>query len=134
MAGKKMAISAEKFNEVRMKYAGQKLEKDQLKEIFKNEIGFYLSNKWLSVLTDNKVLNPYKLGKKKAYIFSYSPIHKDRLHNMHTEVCKYMKEHNVKVIKEVPYIEVCDPIEEAVKLLKEQGYKIYKPTTTFEEV
>lgn len=27
-----------------------------------------------------------------------------------------------------------NPIEEAIKLLKENGYKIYKPTTTFEEI
>ena len=44
---------------------------------------------------------------------------------------KYLEKKD-KMSKEV--LVSTNPIEEAIKLLKENGYKIYKPTTTFEEI
>lgn len=44
---------------------------------------------------------------------------------------KYLEKKD-KMSKEV--LVSTNSIEEAIKLLKENGYKIYKPTTTFEEI
>lgn len=48
---------------------------------------------------------------------------------------QYNKRYLEKKSKESKEVSVStNPIEEAIKLLKENGYRVYKPTTTFEEI
>lgn len=49
-------------------------------------------------------------------------------------VNKYQSKTSNKSETKSEEVVLIDPIKEAIKLLKENGYKIYKPTTTFEEI
>ena len=124
---------AEKFNQMRIDKAGQKLTKEQLIKCFKEYLNCCLTPGWMKILQKYNIINPYHLGKRTAYVFCYSPVHKEKLKHIYIEVLEYGRNKKCK-IEFVEEIKIVDQIQAAIELLKSNGYKIYKPTTTFEEI
>ena len=129
----------ELFNEVRIKYVGQKLSKTKLVEICKEELGFNLDQDYLKFFIENNILTTEKKGKKRAYYFTYKPVYYQKLQQWWKDICEFRKQrrnkYNTKHTEEQVYeVSVVDPIDEAISLLKSYGYKILKPVNTWEEV
>lgn len=135
---------AKKFNSIRMKYCGQKLPKEKFKSIFKEELNLKIDSVWISQFIKFEVIEKIKQNKKRGYVFSYKPVFIEKLKNIYSEVNKIRNYYNRNQImkKKAPKIEssiveevqIIDPIEEAIKLLKNNGYKVYKPIIEFKEI
>ena len=119
----------EKFNKLRMSVAGQKLSKKQLKSLFEEHLDTNLSPAWMHVLRKHEILLEHRKGRQHAFSFCCTPVHKEKMKSLLTEI----KEYNKKHIKPKLAIQM-DAIQDAINLLKENGYRILKPTTTFEEI
>lgn len=75
------------------------------------------------------------IGKKEGYTFkskdpifygSFAKILETKIQNHDLYVKKFRKKENVS--------QKADDVEKMISFLKERGYKIYKPITTFEEI
>lgn len=125
-----------KFNGIRQKLVGRKMDKRELINIFKTEMNFNLNSCWLKYLLKYGVLERVRSGFKHAFVFSYTPCHIQKLQIIQKEVLNYQNSHKMR--KEP---QACtDPVNQetevvaAIKLLKENGYKILKQTVTYEEI
>lgn len=145
---KRTTIDAEftkKFNSIRMRYCGQKLPKEKLESIFKEELDLKIDSVWLSKLVEAEVIDRVKFGKKRGYTFSYKPVFIEKLKNIHNEVVKtwnyYNRHQNMKkkapketVTPVVEEVQIVTPIEAAIKLLKDNGYRVFKTIINYQEV
>lgn len=126
-----------KLNAMRIDNLNGQYNLTAIKELFKKYLDIYLSGTWVMYLLRYKVINSVKIGKKCLYSFTTFPVHIEKVKNMYADIVAYNKEHYNKkkqVVEEPIVVEVSDPISEAIKLLKENGYRIYKQKITFEEV
>ena len=134
-----------KFNSIRMRYCGQKLPKEKLESIFKEELDLKIDSVWLSKLIEAEVIDRVKSGKKRGYTFSYKPVFIEKLKSIHGEVVKtwnhYNRNQNMKknapketVTPVVEEVQIVTPIEAAIKLLKDNGYRVFKTVINYEEV
>lgn len=134
MNRKKEKITVElckKFNTVCNTYATRKFKRSELIELFKNEFNINIIPVWLSKLIQHNVIIAEGPTNNKYYFFNKGPILIKKLQNIHQEVINtwaYYNRNNPKSNKSSM------TIEEAIKLLKENGYKVYKPITEFKEV
>lgn len=119
-----------KFNETRIEKAGQKLSKDSMKRELEN-LGFHTNQGRLSEMIKLGIIEKHRKGRKYAYSFTYSPVYKEKFHTWQDN-CAKMWRKNQKADKEISV----DKIQQAIDLLKQNGYTIYKRviTETFEEV
>ena len=146
---KRTTIDAEftkKFNSIRMRYCGQKLPKEKLESIFKEELDLKIDSVWLSKLVEAEVIDRVKSGKRRGYTFSYKPVFIEKLKNIHNEVVKtwnhYNRHQNMKKKKApketvtpiVEEVQIVTPIEAAIKLLKDNGYRVFKTVINYQEV
>ena len=145
---KRTIIDAEftkKFNSIRMRYCGQKLPKEKLESIFREELDLKIDSVWLSKLIEAEVIDRVKSGKRRGYTFSYKPVFIEKLKNIHNEVVKtwnhYNRNQNMKknapkepVTPIVEEVQIVTPIEAAIKLLKDNGYRVFKTVINYEEV
>lgn len=135
MSRKREKITVElckKFNTVCNTYANRKFRRNELVELFKNEFGITVDPVWLSKLIQHSVIISEGPTNNKYYFFGKGPILIKKLQNIHQEVINtwaYYNRNNPKSNKSSMMT-----IEEAIKLLKENGYKVYKPITEFKEV
>ena len=131
---KKEKITVElckKFNTVCNTCVNRKFRRNELVELFKNEFNITVDSVWLSKLIQYNVITSEGPTNNKYYFFSKGPILINKLQNVHQEVINtwaYYNRNNPKSNKSSM------PVEEAIKLLKENGYKVYKPITEFKEV
>lgn len=127
-----------KLNEMRIDNINGQYNLTAIKDLFKKYLDIYLSGTWVMYLLKYKVINSVKIGKKCLYSFTTFPVHIEKVKSMYSDIISYNQEHynkkKVSVVEEPAIVEVSDPISEAIKLLKENGYKIYKQRITFEEV
>ena len=126
-----------KLNEMRMANLNSQYNITAIKDMFKKYLDIYVSGTWIMYLLKYKVINSVKIGKKCLYSFTTFPIHIEKVRTMYADIIAYNQEHYNKkkqVVEEPIVVEVSDPISEAIKLLKENGYRIYKQKITFEEV
>ena len=134
-----------KFNSIRMRYCGQKLPKEKLESIFREELNLKVDSVWLSKLIEAEVIDRVKSGKKRGYTFSYKPVFIEKLKSIHNEVVKtwnhYNRNQNMKknapketVTPIVEEVQIVTPIEAAIKLLKDNGYRVFKTVINYEEV
>ena len=122
-----------KVNELRIDNLNGQYNLAAIKEMFKEKLNIYLSGTWIMYLVQYKILNPVKIGKKYLYSFTTFPVHKEKLKNMYNDILNYNRSHSKKV-PQLTEVEVLNPIEEAIKLLKENGYKILKQTVEYKEI
>lgn len=153
---KRTTIDAEftkKFNSIRMRYCGQKLPKEKLESIFKEELDLKIDSVWLSKLIEAEVIDRVKSGKKKGYTFAYKPVFIEKLKNIHSEVVKTWNHYNrnqknmkknapkepvtpiVELVTPImEEVQIVTPIEAAIKLLKDNGYRVFKTVITYQEI
>ena len=150
---KRTTIDAEftkKFNSIRMRYCGQKLPKEKLESIFKEELDLKIDSVWLSKLVEAEVIDRVKSGKRRGYTFAYKPVFIEKLKNIHSEVVKTWNHYNRNMKKNAPKepvtpivepvipiteeVQIVTPIEAAIKLLKDNGYRVFKTVITYQEI
>lgn len=111
------------FNKMREQLVGRELKREECRAILV-ELGYSKNEKWLAAITHG-VNPPIVRVKRGVFVFNGKPVFKDRLQtawNRYTETTNVSR--NVKSCT----------ISQAIMVLKEAGYKIYKPVTQFEEV
>ena len=134
MSRKKEKITVElckKFNTVCNTYTNRKFKRNELVELFKNEFDITVDSVWLSKLIQYNVIIAEGSTNDKCYSFFKGPILINKLQNVHKEVINtwaYYNRNNPKSNKSSM------TVEEAIKLLKENGYKVLRPKTSYEEV
>ena len=147
---KRTIIDAEftkKFNSIRMRYCGQKLPKEKLESIFREELDLKIDSVWLSKLIEAEVIDRVKSGKRRGYTFSYKPVFIEKIKNIHSEVVKTWNRYNrnqKSMKKNAPKeetitpvaeeVQIVTPIEAAIKLLKDNGYRVFKTVITYQEI
>lgn len=125
------------FNKIRTEFAGIVLTRKDLQTLMKDRFGFYLTNDLFKEMERMHIINSTgRSGRCILYKFSTEPIYKGKLENWYKNVRTRHNEciRNSRSKKEAPVVVIEDPIQEAIKLLKEKGYKIYKPICTWEEI
>lgn len=131
MSKKREKITAElckKFNTVCNTHVNHKFRKNELIELFKNEFGITVDSVWLSKLIQYNVITAEGSTNDKYYTFSKGPVLIGKLQNIHQEVINTWAYYNRNNPKSAM------TIENAIKLLKDNGYKVLKPKTSYEEV
>jgi hypothetical protein len=131
MSKKREKITAElckKFNTVCNTHVNRKFKRNELIELFKNEFSITVDSVWLSKLIQYNVITAEGSTNDKYYTFSKGPILINKLQNVHQEVINTWAYYNRNNPKSAM------TIESAIKLLKDNGYKVLKPKTSYEEV
>lgn len=116
------------FNTIRQRYVGKEMTGDQIK----SHLAFALNRKIHSSLFKSLVdgENPPVIRVKRGkYVFNPKPVHIERLQ---LAFDAYTKNANPRQYKTGKYTKVT--IEEAIAILKENGYKVYKQIIKYEEV
>lgn len=114
---------AAKFNKVREAYVGKILTRPQIKEILVG-MGYPKYEKLLQLMAkgENPPIVRVSFGK---YSFNPKPVFMGRLQQVWDNRKKYEPTKQAK-----PSITVV----EAIKILKDSGYKVLKPVTEYEEL
>lgn len=124
-----------KFNEIKKEFGSKVFTHAEIVEVLK-EKGFRNLSTLIQGLTKCKIIIPADTSKKGGSVFSSigTPVYIKTLERA-IEIADTLRHGYQKAYYNKQKItESIDPIAEAIKLLKENGYKIYKPTTRFEEI
>lgn len=124
-----------KFNEIKKEFGSKVFTHAEIAEVLK-EKGFRNLSTLVQGLVKCKVIIPASNSKKGGSVFSSigTPVYIKTLERA-IEIADTLRHGYQKAYyNKRKVIESIDPIAEAIKLLKENGYKIYKPTTRFEEI
>lgn len=124
-----------KFNEIKKEFGSKVFTHAEIAEVLK-EKGFRNLSTLVQGLVKCKIIIPASNSKKGGSVFSSigTPVYIKTLERA-IEIADTLRHGYQKAYYNKQKItESIDPIAEAVKLLKENGYKIYKPTTRFEEI
>lgn len=125
------------FNKIRTEFSEVSLTRKDLQNLMKDRFGFYLTSRLFTEMEKLHIINNVgKSGRCLLYKFSTEPIYKGKLENWYKNARTHHNEavKNLRNKKNTQIVIIEDPIQEAIKLLKENGYKIYKPICTYEEI
>ena len=125
------------FNKIRTEFSGISLTRKDLQTLMKDRFGFYLTSGLFTEMEKLHIINNAgKSGRCLLYKFSNEPIYKGKLENWYKNVRTHHNEtvKNLRNKKNTQVVVIEDPIQEAIKLLKENGYKVYKPVCIWEEI
>lgn len=117
-----------KFNTLRMAMQNEKLSKEQVIKLIKEEVGFTINSTWFAALIKHDILKRSRQGKKHFFTFCEHPVYVEKLRNLHKEVNNNKKHTGEDTISEA------DAIANAIKLLKSNGYKVLKQIINYEEI
>lgn len=109
------------FNELRMRIGLIPYKKVQMQEMIAKIIP--CNDNYWPILVKLGIVEHKREGKKHFYMFTSSPVHIEKFNEYSRECSRTCKDKNPKL-----------NIEEAIKLLKEAGYKIYKKIEKYEEI
>ena len=121
-----MKISEEQvkaFNELRLKIGLVPYPKTKMQEMISKIIP--CNDNYWSILTSMGIIEHIREGKKHYYMFTSSPIHLEKFNTYAKKCSEIIKKYGQKKTNN---------IEEAIKLLKENGYRIYKKIEKYEEI
>lgn len=123
---------ARRFNTLRIEMQNEKLSKEQVIKLIRERVGFTVNSDWLAILIKYDILKRSRQGKKHFFTFSEHPVYVEKLRNLHKEV----KRNKIRVKEDITEdaITEADAIMEAIKLLKNNGYKILKQVINYEEI
>lgn len=113
----------ERLNSLRILYSGKGIYARDLFNLFKQELG------WTNTATVQKICNEVFIKVDRGvYAFPKIPIYIGKLQNIFDDVAHqrskiYAEKKHIQTVE--PEV-VKDPIQDAIKLLKENGYKITK--------
>lgn len=110
----------QRFNSLRTLYHGQTLKYLDISKLFAVEFG------WKSyTLVSSLVGKLFIKVERGKYVFPKDPIYIGKLQNIFDELAKQRK-HSYEEKKKASEVVIINPISEAIKLLKENGYKVIK--------
>lgn len=118
-----------KFNEIRNEFAGVKLSKDDVLKAFAD---LKIKANHITFFVKHGVFTLDRSDKKYTYILPTTPVYIEKLRIIYKDMSDIKKQYNNVANKQK--VESVDDIEAAIELLKSHGYKVYKPTTSYEEV
>lgn len=120
-----------KFNEIRNAFSDTELDKNELLEAFAD---IHMKSHHIATFVKHDVFTLHRLGKKCTYTVSSTPVYIEKLRVIYKEISSTMKQYAQNKSENKPVVKCDNDIEAAIKLLKSEGYKIFKPTTSYEEV
>lgn len=120
-----------KFNEIRNEFAGVKLSKEDVLEAFAD---LKMKANHITFFVKHGIFTLDRSDRKCTYILPTTPVYIEKLRVVYKDMSDLMKQYNNSTDKKKIVTEPVNDIEAAIKLLKSHGYKIYKPTTSYEEV
>ncbi len=131
MKGKKIITEQDVllFNMFRENMKGKKLSRKEMKEALHKELAYTNHDSMLKALT-NGVNPPIVRVSRGVYQVSKEPVYIKRLQTAFDE---YTKCANPRCYENGKYEEKIS-IDQAIKVLKDAGYKVLKPITQYEEV
>jgi hypothetical protein len=115
------------FNQVREEFAGVELSFNEMEEALKRTDCVPYNKAYIRAMRDAGVL----LQSGKKLLFTDTPVHFNTLAKV---IEKFRKAHNAYQKAWYKNKTTKPTVEEAIAILKEAGYKIYKPSTTYEEI
>lgn len=118
------SIETKRFNEIRMEFAGKWFKKPEIQRIIEQVIP--ANNNYFPRLIELGIIERQKSGKGFIYKFTITPIHQEKLISYEKSIRNYNKSKNNKNFE--------SKIEEAIELLKENGFRIYKKVENYEEI
>lgn len=131
MKGKKVITEQDVllFNMFRENMKGKKLSRKEMKEALHKELAYTNHDSMLKALT-NGINPPIVRVSRGVYQVSKEPVYIKRLQTAFDEYthCANPRNYVTGTHVRVP------SIEEAIKVLKDAGYKVLKPITQYEEV
>ena len=117
------------LNWKRESMAQQTMDLTQLKDVLKS-LGYCTSGNFIKCITSGE--NPPIIRMERGkYVFNPKPIHIDRLKKVWDDYCYYGRN---RVNKNTDEAQLKLDISRAIALLKQNGYKVYKPTIRYEEI
>lgn len=128
--GKHVVSNSEiaQFNMVRLNLAQKQMSRTELKEQMKQKMGYHMHDMMIKAMCTGP--NPPIIRVARGlYVVNPEPVHIKRLQ---TAWDTYTKCANPRHYKSGQY-ELKPTIEQAIKVLKEAGYKVLKPVTQYEE-
>ena len=118
-----------KFNLTRTDMRGKEYSQQQMREELNRRMGYSKAAAMLRALCDG--INPPIIKVRRGvYAVNPKPVFKDRLQLSWDEYTKFANPQNYKNGKHEPNVSV----EQAIKILKEAGYKVLKPVTQYKEI
>ena len=118
-----------RFNWTRDNLKGREFNQVEIREELHKKMGYSKAAGMLRALCDGA--NPPILKiKRGVYCFNPKPVYIERLQTVWDVYTKYANPQNYKNGKHEHHVS----IEQAIKVLKDAGYKILKPTVQYEEV
>lgn len=131
MKGKKVITEQDVllFNMFRENMKGKKLSRNEMKEALHKELAYTNHDSMLKALT-NGVNPPIVRVSRGVYQVSKEPVYIKRLQTVFDE---YTHCANPRCYENGKYEEKIS-IDQAIKVLKNAGYKVLKPITQYEEV
>lgn len=118
-----------RFNMMRENLSGKEFNRTQMLEELKKKMAYNKSDAILRALSDG-VNPPIIKVRRGVYCMNPKPVYRDRLQTAWETFTKFANPQNYKTGAYKQAI----PIEEAIKVLKEAGYKVLKPVVQYEEI
>lgn len=109
------------FNTCRMNNIGKIFSNEEITKLLK-DLGFGGN---ITAMLISKHMYSQRDGKKKLYSFTHNPLHKSAIEALYEENRRYQREYHQDNKNSVK--ETATPLEEAITLLKKQGYELRKP-------
>lgn len=118
-----------RFNSVREITKGREFKRSEIIQTLNEELGWPKSSPYLLMALCEGINPPIVKVRKGVYIFNKEPVYKARLghafkrYTQYTNPERYANSTDTKI-----------NIEEAIKVLKDAGYKVLAPVVEFKEV
>jgi hypothetical protein len=116
------------LNQRREALLGQELSTDKLKTTLKS-LGYATSGNFVKCMTSGEN-PPIVRVRRGTYVFSLKPIHVERMRKVWHDYCFYGRNR----VDSADATQLKLYISRAIALLKQQGYRVLKPITKYEEV
>jgi len=113
-----------RFNMRRENEKGKTYTRTEFKELL-GKMGYAKSNTIITAMTSGEN-PPFIRVDRGKYAFNPKPVHIDRLQKVWEDYMPYLTNRPQAILQ--------SEIDEAVKLLKNNGYKVLRPITQYEEV
>ena len=117
------------FNMFRKNIEGKEFSQSEMRDELKKKLNYSRAAAMLRALSDG-VNAPIVKVRRGVYVANQKPVYKERLQTCWDTYTKYA---NPQDYKTGEHQHVCT-IEQAIKRLKDAGYKVLKPVTQYEEV
>lgn len=118
-----------RFNWTRDNLKTKEFSQSEIREELKKKMGYSKAAGMLRALCEGPNAPILKV-KRGVYVFNPKPVYKERLQTCWDLYTKYANPQNYRTGVHQPNVS----INQAIKILKDAGYKVLKPITQYEEI